>query len=79
MAARKKKPLQRYQISLEHKGKTYQAHYYVESGVVFVEAMSEDGTRARIHTQGGGSTAEHTARMLLRELIDAGRVVESPQ
>jgi hypothetical protein len=54
--ARKKKPAQRQQISVEQNGKTYQADYYVESGVVIVEAMTEHGTIARNQTQKRGST-----------------------
>ena len=75
--ARKKQPAQRHEIFMEHNGKTYRAHYYVESGVVTVEAMSGDAAVAKLTTQIGGSTAEHVARMLLREMIDAGRVIES--
>jgi hypothetical protein len=58
-------------------GKTYQANYYVESGVVIVEAMSKHGTIARNQAIGGGSMAEHYARTLLIAMIDAGRVPES--
>lgn len=75
--ARKKQPAQWHEIVIQYKGKIYRAHYYVESGVVTVEAMSEDATVAKQTTQIGGSTAELVARMLLRELIDAGRVLES--
>ena len=59
--ARKKKPAQRHPISVEHNGKTYEANYYVESGVVIVEAVSKHGTIARNQAIGGGSMA----RMLL--------------
>ena len=75
--ARKKQPAQRHEISMEHNGKTYIAHYYVESGVVAVEAMSEDGAVAKPTALIGGSTAEYVARRLLREMIDTGRVIES--
>lgn len=75
--ARKKQPAQRHEISMERNGKTYIAHYYVESGVVTVEAMSEDGAVAKPSTLIGSSTAKHVARMLLREMIDTERVIES--
>ena len=75
--ARKKQPQQRHEISMTHNGKTYRAHYYVESGVVTVEVMSEDAAVTKQTTQIGGSTAEHVALMLLREMIDAGRVIET--
>jgi hypothetical protein len=71
--ARRKHPVRRHEISMEHHGKTYRAHYYVENGVVTVEAMSQDATVARLSTQIGGSTAKHVAHMLLNEIIDAGR------
>ncbi len=74
--ARKNKPAPRHEITMECNGKTYIAHYYVESGVVTVEAMSEDATVAEMSTQVGAS-AKHTARMLLNEMIDGGRVIES--
>jgi len=70
--AKKKQPT-RHKISEEHNGKTYQAHYYVESGTVTVEAMSEHGTIIE-HTTHVGASAEVTARMLLRELIDSGKI-----
>ena len=73
--ARKKQPAQRHEIFMEHNGKTYRAHYYVESSVVAVEAMSKDAAVEKLTAQIGGSTAEHVARMLLRELIEAGRVL----
>jgi len=74
--ARKNKPAPRHEILMECNGKTYIAHYYVESGVVTVVAMSEDATVAKLTALIGGST-KHTARMLLREMIDGGRVIES--
>lgn len=66
--ARKKRPAQRHEIFLEHNGKKYQAHYYVENNVVTVQ--SAYGSTS---TQVGGSTAEVVARILLREILDGAK------
>lgn len=76
--ARKKKTPQRHEISMEHNGETYRAHYYVESGAVTVEAMSKDLVPIQSTTLIGGSGAEMIARVLLREMIKAGRIKPSP-
>jgi hypothetical protein len=76
--ARRKRPARRHEISVQRHGKTYRAQYVVERGTVTVEAMSQDGTVAKLSTQAGGS-ARFTAHMLLDELIDAGRVLASEQ
>ena len=72
----RKKHQNRDKFSLDLNGKTYQADYYVEGGMVTVEAMSEDAITVEKTTQIGAS-AEATARRLLKELISAGRVQES--
>jgi hypothetical protein len=73
--AKRKQPPQRYEISIESNGKTYRTDYYVESGTVTVEAMFINATVAKMTTQ-IGAFAELT-RILLSELISAGRVRES--
>ena len=74
--ARKKQPAQRQEIVEEDKGKTYRGQFYVEGGVVTVEAMSKHGIVLTHSELTGGWPAEGLARSLLRELIDAGRVNE---
>ncbi len=65
----------RYKIEIQHKEKTYQAEYYLEKDIVTVEAPSKDGEFfARLSTQKGGTPIKMVARMLLRDLIEAGRV-----
>ena len=63
--AGRKKPVQWHEITIEDKGKTFQAYFYVERGIVTV--VSCFGQKS---TQIGSSPAESIARIMLRELID---------
>ena len=67
--SRKKQLALRREILEEHKGKTYSARYCVESNSVTVEALSKDLAIVERTTHPGAS-AEMTARLLLRELIE---------
>lgn len=69
----KKKVRQYQEVSIDQNGKTYKARYYVESGTVTVEVITKDGAMLNPCTQAGGD-AYFTATMLLRELVDAGKV-----
>ena len=70
----KKTSIDKRKVSMDYNGKTYQAKYYIESKCVTIEAISDDGVFIEHTTQIGGGTAETVARMLLRELIDSGRI-----
>ena len=67
--SRKKWPSRRREILEEHKGKTYSARYYVGNDSVTVEALSKDLAIVE-RTAHPGTSAEMTARLLLRELIE---------
>ena len=58
---------QRSKVSIDFEGKTYSANYTVRSGAVTVE--SDYGSRS---THVGGK-AVHTARMLLREILQEAK------
>lgn len=65
---RKNKPLPaRSEITVTVEGKTFTGSYYVESGVVTVIY----GDKQPNSSQTGGTPAEHVARMLLKEIVDA--------
>jgi len=71
--ARKKKSQDWKEFSMERNGKTYQASYYIESGIVTVKVMTTGGVTLQNSTQVGNS-AKATARMLLKEFIEGGRL-----
>lgn len=70
----KSKTLIRQEFTLEENGRTYRAAYYIENKTVTVEVMTSSGLLLQPCTQIGGSTAIAVARMLLRELVEAGKV-----
>jgi len=72
--AKNKKIQQKREISIEEKGKTYKADYYVERGVVIGEVITKDGGILRLSTQVGGSTPQSLVRMWLREIIHEGKL-----
>jgi hypothetical protein len=65
----KNKPVQRRAFFVAHKGQTYRAQYYVESGVVIVDAVSEKGTIERNQAMVGASRPDALAQLLLIEMI----------
>lgn len=67
------------EVSIEHNEKTYKAsyRYYRDGEIVTVEATSADGSPATQATHRGGFSAQSLARILLREMVEAGRVRES--
>ena len=60
----KKRPPQRFEITLEFEGKTYSANYYIQSKMVTLECAY--GTTS---TQPGGSPAVSIARILFGEFL----------
>jgi hypothetical protein len=68
----------RGEVSIEYNGKTYKASYLydMDGETVEVEARSADNAPAKLITHRGGSSAQSLARILLRELVEAGRVQE---
>ena len=73
--ARKKRPVQRETFSMDHNGITYDAQYYVEDGIVTIDATTKDLVpveRSAILID--PSKPLFLARVLLRELIDGGRL-----
>lgn len=73
---KKQSPI-RQEVTYEQCGDIYRVPYYVESKTVTLEVMTADGQVLRPCTQIGGSTADAVARMLLRELVEAGKVKPS--
>ncbi len=61
-------------VKIEHEGKSYTGEYWVEKKIVYVEAYGPDGIRLSPRTQLGGSPPEVLAQILLREMVEAGRV-----
>ena len=63
-------------IIIKKKGKSYTAVFSHDSGVVTVTAKGPDGTIPMRSTRATGpDKAETMAKGLLREMIEAGRVI----
>jgi hypothetical protein len=60
--------LQFVNFSIEYKGRTYSAFYYVEGGMITVQTA-----RGRQSTQLGGLRLKVLAKMLLEQLIRTAR------
>ena len=63
-------------VIIKKTGKSYTAQFSHEDGMVKVTANGPDGTMPSMSTHAtGGLNAQMTARVLLREMIEAGRVI----
>ena len=62
-------------ITIELDGKSYTAEYSTKGGVVMVRAIGKDGSTETNSTNSGGSGVEVIARLLLREMVEAGHVL----
>jgi hypothetical protein len=67
MRKRKKRQPRRSTLSVDFEGKTYEATYFVESGVVTLESFY-----GRLSAQ-VGANADLTAGMLFHELLDGAK------
>jgi hypothetical protein len=67
--SKKRNPAVKREVSIEYKGKTYNATYTVEKGIITVSTLY--GKKA---TQVGGSPPESLARIMIRELVDEGKI-----
>jgi hypothetical protein len=56
-------------LTINYKGKDYEAEYYVDGGTVFVEYYHHNGERRTPRTLVGGG-AKATAEILLREALE---------
>lgn len=59
-------------IEMQYNGNTYSAEYTIEGGMITVSGNGGSKT-----TQVGGTPEDTLARMLLRELINEGKVTPS--
>ncbi len=65
-----------HEVSAVYEGKIYRGHYYVKGGELIVQAPSTKNTIARNQVMlGEAATPDVLARLLLTEMIYAGRVV----
>ena len=63
-------------VIIQKKSNSYTAQFSHEGGMVKVTAKGPDGTMQTMSTHAtGGLSAQMTARVLLREMIEAGRVI----
>ena len=61
--------------TVEVEGISYTAKYSITDGVVTVTALGPDGTTETNSNNTGGSGADVIAGILLREMVEAGRVI----
>jgi hypothetical protein len=63
-------------VTVEVEGKSYTAKYSLKSGVVTVMGEGPEGTVPKLTTLlSGPARAKMMARVLLEEMVEAGRVI----